>query len=321
MKAEPLSHMSPPDLNSLMALLDVEVIALSECLVNSGVRLEIGCVGAPGIHYILKGTGRIVFRDGQSYRVEPHTLVIVPPNTPLILESAPDEDAALDETLVQAGEIAVMVDSVMRIRAGKSDKQAKMIVICGYFKAQYGSTTGLFETLPAPIVEQFSARERLDEKLTAAFEELLHQEVGAGAMSSALLKQVIVTLFRRSLTSFNTWLERFAMLSDPKVARAFAAMVADPGAPHTVESLADTAFLSRSAFMARFSSVIGRSPMLVLRELRMRQAAAQLSAGRYSIDQVVRNAGYSSRSSFARMFKKVHGVEPRGFREVQESAG
>lgn len=71
--------------------------------------------------------------------------------------------------------------------------------------------------------------------------------------------------------------------------------------------------------MARFSSVIGRSPMLVLRDLRMRQAAAQLSAGRYTIDQVVRNAGDSSRSSFARMFKKVHGVEPRGFREAHES--
>lgn len=319
MKAAPSLHISPPDLNSLMALLDVEVIALSECLVNAGVRLEIGGIGAPGIHYVLTGAGRIAFRDGRSYSVEPHTLIIMPPNTPLILESAPDKDAAMDETVVKAREVAVMVDSVMRIRAGERDKQARMIVICGYFKAQYGSTTGLFEALPAPIVEQFSAKERLDEKLTAAFDELLHQEVGAGAMSSALLKQVIVTLLRRSLSSIDTWVERFAMLSDPKVARAFAAMVADPGAPHTVESLADSAFLSRSAFMARFSSVIGRSPMLVLRDLRMRQAAAQLSAGRYTIDQVVRNAGYSSRSSFARMFKKVHGVEPRGFRDVHES--
>lgn len=319
MKARALSRISPPDLNSLMTLLDVEVVALSECLVDSGFRLEIGNVGAPGIHYILKGAGRIVFKDGLSYSVEPHTLVIVPPNTPFVLESVPDEGAAVRETLVQAGEAGVMVDSVLRIRAG--DSEAKMIMICGYFKARYGSTTGLFETLGAPIIEQFSDRERLDEKLKSAFEELLHQEVGAGAMSSALLKQVIVILLRRSLTSINTWVERFAMLSDPNVARAFSTMVADPGAPHSVDSLADSAFLSRSAFMARFSSVVGRSPMLVLRDLRMRQAAAQLSAGTYTIDQVVRNAGYSSRSSFVRTFKKVYGVEPSGFREVRESVG
>jgi AraC family transcriptional activator of mtrCDE len=321
MKAQPLSRISPPDLNSLLTLLEVEVVALSECLVDSGFRLEIGNVGVPGIHYILKGSGRIAFKNGPSCNVEPHTLVIVPPDTPLVLESAREEGATRQETLVRAGKVGVMVDSVLRIRAGASDGEAKMIMICGYFKAQYGSTTGLFETLAAPIVEQFSASERLDEKLRSAFEELLHQEVGAGAMSAALLKQVIVALLRRSLTSIDTWVERFAMLSDPKVARAFAAMVADPGAPHTVESLADSACLSRSAFMARFSSVIGRSPMLVLRDLRMRQAAAQLSAGTYTIDQVVRNAGYSSRSSFVRMFKKMHGVEPRGFREVHESVG
>lgn len=304
-----------------MMLLDVEVVALSECLVNSGFRLEIGNVGVPGIHYVLKGTGRIVFKDGLSYGVEPHTLVIVPPNTPFVLESAPDEDTTLRETLLQAGKVGVVVDSVLRIRAGEGDNEAQTIMICGYFKAQYGSPPGLFEKLAAPIVEQFSAKERLDEKLGAAFEELLHQEVGAGAMSSALLKQVLVALLRRSLTSIDTWAERFAMLSDPNVARAFAAMVADPGATHTVESLADSACLSRSAFMARFSSVVGRSPMLVLRDLRMRQAAAQLSSGSYTIDQVVRNAGYTSRSSFVRMFRKMHGVQPRGFREAHESVG
>jgi AraC family transcriptional activator of mtrCDE len=192
-----------------------------------------------------------------------------------------------------------------------------MIMICGYFKAQYGSSTGLFETLGAPIVEQFAEKDRIDEKLRSAFEELLNEEIGAGAMSAALLKQVILALLRRSLTSINTWVERFAMLSDPQVARAFATMVADPGTAHTVQSLADCAFLSRSAFMARFSSVVGHSPMLVLRDLRMRQAVAQLKAGKYSVDQVARNAGYESRSSFIRIFKKVYGVDPSGYQEKQ----
>lgn len=320
MKAQPVSRISPPDLNSLMTLLDVEVVALSECLVNSGFRLETRDMAAPGIHYIMKGNGRVVIRKGTSYDVAPHTLLIVAPHTPLVLEPTPESATIGGSELIHSAKVGVMVDSVFRIRAGSEDEEPKMIMICGYFKAQYGSSAGLFETLGAPIIEQFTEQDRIDEKLRAAFEELLNQEIGAGAMSAALLKQVILTLLRRSLGSIDTWVERFAMLSDPQVARAFATMVADPGAAHTVQSLADSAFLSRSAFMARFSTVVGHSPMLVLRDLRMRQAAAQLKAGKYSVDQVARNAGYESRSSFIRIFKKVYGVEPSGYQERRAPA-
>jgi AraC family transcriptional activator of mtrCDE len=317
MKARPVSRISPPDLNSLMALLEVEVVALSECLVNSGFRLETRDMAAAGIHYIMKGNGRVMINKGMSYDVAPHTLVIVPPNTPCVLEPTSESATLEGSELIQSAKVGVMVDSVFRIRAGSEADEPKMIMICGYFKAQYGCSTGLFETLGAPIIEQFAEKDRIDEKLRSAFEELLNQEIGAGAMSAALLKQVILALLRRSLTSIDTWVERFSLLSDPQVARAFAAMVADPGAAHSVQSLAERAFLSRSAFMARFSSVVGRSPMLVLRDLRMRQAVAQLKAGKYSVDQVARNAGYESRSSFIRMFKKVHGVDPGGYQEQQ----
>ena len=62
MKAPAVSRISPPDLNRLMALLDVEVVALSECVVNDGYRLQLGGHEAPGIHYILKVSGKMSFR-------------------------------------------------------------------------------------------------------------------------------------------------------------------------------------------------------------------------------------------------------------------
>ncbi|MEA3114245.1 MAG: AraC family transcriptional regulator, activator of mtrCDE, partial [Caballeronia sp.] len=70
---------------------------------------------------------------------------------------------------------------------------------------------------------------------------------------------------RRSLRSNALWMERFALLGDPQIGKAFADMVARPAAPHTVASLAECAYLSRSAFMARFSDALGQSPMQVLR--------------------------------------------------------
>jgi AraC family transcriptional activator of mtrCDE len=147
-----------------------------------------------------------------------------------------------------------------------------------------------------------------------ALAELVAQEIGSAAMSSALLKQVIVALLRRSLRSMDLWIERFALLGDPQIARAFAEIVANPGARHSVESLARTAFLSRSAFMARFRSAVGRSPMTVLRDVRMRQAAEQLRAKAFTVDEVMHNAGYASRSSFVRAFHRAHGCDPSSYR-------
>src|SRR3546814_14133035 len=103
---------------------------------------------------------------------------------------------------------------------------------------------------------------------------LLTQEVGMGAMTASLLKQVIIALARRSLKSSQSWTDRFSVLADRQITRAFAEMVARPGAAHTVQSLAYSASLSRSAFMARFSELFGRSPMAILRDLRMQIGSA-----------------------------------------------
>jgi AraC family transcriptional activator of mtrCDE len=117
-----------------------------------------------------------------------------------------------------------------------------------------------------------------------------------------------------------SWVERFSILRDPQIAKAFSEMVANPGAPHTIQSLAQTACLSRSAFMARFVAAIGRPPMIILRELRMRQAAQQLKVNGLSIMQVAHSVGYRSRSSFVRAFRGTYGRDPSHFRE-QRSAG
>lgn len=165
-----------------------------------------------------------------------------------------------------------------------------------------------------PIVEQFEESDQVDQTLRMALAELVAQEIGSAAMSSAPLKQVIVALLRRSLRSMDLWIERFALLGDPQIARAFAEMVANPGAPHSIASLARTACLSRSACMARFGSAVGRSPMTVLRDLRMRQAAEQLGSKAFTVDEVMRNAGYASRSSFVRAFQRMYGCDPSSYR-------
>jgi AraC family transcriptional activator of mtrCDE len=298
--------MSRSDLDVLMATLDVEVIGLVECLVSPGWRLSFGGADAPAIHYNLSGTGRMVVGGLSPFRLVPHTLVIAPAKKPFHIEV--DHRTAAAVNVVEAQWDPRFGDRVQRVVAGDVDPM--LMLICGYFRATYGSSIDLFAGLSTPIVERFEPADELGSKLRAALAEISARQVGMQAMTTAILKQVLVTLVRRSLNSAGVWLERFSILSDRQIAHAFADMVARPSADHSVMALAQKAGLSRSAFMARFVRAIGCSPMVALRQLRMKRAADMLAARTFSVDQIARAVGYRSCSSFLRAFRQVNGCVP-----------
>jgi AraC family transcriptional regulator, activator of mtrCDE len=310
MIAASASKLSTADLNNLMRALEIDVVALTEILVPRGHRAEMGMIDTPAIHYNLKGSGRISINRGPNMPLMPHVLIIVPPNTPFSIE-------------VDGGDGAPRLinrdcwkrDEEGLLRVAVPNEKPEVVQICGFFNASFGQSVGLFRDLREPVVEQFEPSDKIDGKLREAMDELLSQEVGMGAMTASLLKQVIIALARRSLRSSQSWTDRFSILADRQITRAFADMVARPGAAHTVQSLAYSASLSRSAFMARFSEIFGRSPMAILRDLRMRQAALDLTTTTTPVDVVAHNAGYESRSSFVRAFRKAYNVDPSEYRQ------
>ncbi|MDR6292592.1 AraC family transcriptional activator of mtrCDE [Inquilinus ginsengisoli] len=303
------SKLSAADLDNLMRALEIDVIALTEMLIPPDHRAEMGTIDAPAIHYTVSGRGRISIGNGPSIPLEPHLLIIKPPNTPFAIEV---DGAGGPRTLISR-DCWQRHDGVLRI--GMPAEQPEIIQICGFFNASFGQSVGLFRELQEPVVEKFEPTDRIGLKLREAVEELCAQELGTGAMTASLLKQVIVALVRRSMKSSRSWIDRFSILADRQITRAFADMVARPGAAHTVQSLAHSAGLSRSAFMARFSGVFGRSPMAVVRDLRMRQAALDLTTTSAPVDVVAYNAGYESRSSFVRAFRKAYDVDPSDYRQ------
>jgi AraC family transcriptional activator of mtrCDE len=308
MPEQPLARPSAAELNRLLATLEVRVVRLTECLVSRGWRLDVTGPDAPGIHYNLMGRGWLVFEGQAPIALRPHTLIIVPPNLSFGLEVDTPGALGPDVKVSDQRRVVSLEDNYGRREAG--DPPPDLILICGYFQAFYGASIDLFMDLTVPIVEQFDATDRLDSALRLALDELLSQEVGDGAMAAALLKQVMVMLLRRSLASDATWVERFSILSDPQVARAFAEMVEHPNGPHTVQSLARVAGLSRSVFMKRFGKLFGKPPMAALRDLRLRRAARALLGKAMSLDEIVHETGYRERTGFLRAFRKIYGCEP-----------
>ena len=295
-----------------MTTLDVNVVWLTECLVSPGWRLSFPANDLPAIHYNLAGSGEMVVGDAPAIPLDPHTLVITPPRRPFRIDVTIDHGMAALRVMEARWRSANSSEVLHRFVAG--DIKPMVMLICGYFRASYGRSIDLFATLPSPIVERFETADDLEHMLRSALAEISARQVGAEAMAMALLKQVLVRLLRRSLSSSDVWLERFSILSDPQIARAFVDMLARPGASHSLLTLSQTAGLSRSAFMARFAAAFGCSPMAVLRQLRMRHAADMLATNVLSIAQIAHAVGYTSRSSFVRAFRQIHGHDPSDHR-------
>jgi AraC family transcriptional activator of mtrCDE len=310
---------SRSDLEILMAMLEVDLIALTECLVSPNWRLSFPAAETAGIHYNLAGVGQMSIGNGPTIPLTPHTLVVTPPRQPFRIDAATGHGAVPMTRVVDAQWQSGAVSGTVR-RLSATNGEPEVIMISGYFRASYSLSVDLFAALGSPIVERFGAADQLGHKLKAALAELTVQEVGMKAMATALLKQVLVTVLRRSLTSTDLWLERFSVLSDPQVARAFTQMVARPGAPHSVMTLSQTAGLSRSVFMVRFASAFGCSPMAALHQLRMRQAANLLTANILSIQQIAYTVGYAGARSFLRAFRRAYGKSATDYRAAATQA-
>jgi AraC family transcriptional activator of mtrCDE len=304
-------------LDELAIALEVSMPRLSECLVCSGWRLSLGGPDMAGIHYNISGEGVLLVEGHPPIALKPHMLVITPPSSHFDVQTPAGAAEEAEFRTLNGRALSFPDGALRRYHAGET--APNLIMICGYFKALLGVEIDMFSALTVPIVEQFEPADHVDLKLKEAMTELVEQEAAAGAMSGALIKQVLITLLRRSLVSHEVWTERFALLRDPFVARAFAQMVAAPGAPHRVDALARTAGLSRSAFMTRFAAIFGASPMDVLRSLRMRRAALLLTSGKATIDHIAAEVGYGSRSSFLKAFHAAYDCHPTAYRTMETS--
>ncbi|MCP2354910.1 AraC family transcriptional regulator of arabinose operon [Nonomuraea thailandensis] len=101
---------------------------------------------------------------------------------------------------------------------------------------------------------------------------------------------------------------------DERARRALAIIAAEPGAPHSVASLARAVALSPSRFAHLFAEVTGQTPMQAVRGARVRHAASLLEVTDMDVGQVAAASGFVSPFHFSRAFKKEYGLPPRDYR-------
>jgi AraC-like DNA-binding protein len=103
-------------------------------------------------------------------------------------------------------------------------------------------------------------------------------------------------------------------VSDPSVGAALQLIHARPADPWTVESLAKAVAMSRSAFAARFTELVGEPPLRYLAHWRMTKAAQLLREHDASVATVAEQVGYANSIAFTKAFARLRGIGPGAYR-------
>ncbi|MEV0842297.1 DJ-1/PfpI family protein [Actinocatenispora sera] len=102
---------------------------------------------------------------------------------------------------------------------------------------------------------------------------------------------------------------RVPVPQQPALRAAVDAVVNDPGADHTVDSLAATAGVTARHLRRQFAAEIGLAPSRFVERMRLERARALLNDG-YNVTEAARLSGFHSPENFRRAFTKEYGIAP-----------
>ena len=146
-------------------------------------------------------------------------------------------------------------------------------------------------------------------------DSILNERPGQGAMINRLCEMIWMESLRTHVSNLPEGTRGWLLaLRDRYLSPALGHMHGRPAHPWTVPELAQEVGLSRSAFAARFSDVMGETPTAYLTRYRMQLAARELRIGNRCMAAIAQSVGYASETAFSQAFKREMGMSPSAWR-------
>jgi AraC-like DNA-binding protein len=244
--------------------------------------------------------------------LRPGDFALVPHGEGHVLRS--DADAPAPHILDLERELVSDRYELLRHGGGGSHS----LLICGAVRFEHPAGRNLVQILPPAIHLEGSGSaglEWMQRTLGLMADEARTLRPGGEAVITRLADILVVQAVR-------SWLERdpaartgwLGALQDRQVGRAIALIHREPERPWTVASLARELAMSRSAFAARFTELVGEPVMHYVARWRMQVALGSLTHEDATVAELAARLGYRSAAAFARAFKRVMGVPPGAVR-------
>ena len=263
-------------------------------------------------HVVNTGSAWLAVDGHERVLLRPGDLALVPHGLGHTLASEPDGDAA---NLFDLPREAVS-ERYEILRHGGGGAATQMI--CGAVRFDHPAARQLTGVLPKVIVIEAAHTLHNDWightlRLMAAEARELKPggETIITRLSDILVIQAIRTWIERDPAARIGWL---GALHDKQIGRALTLIHRDPAQPWTLASLAAQVAMSRSAFAARFTELVGMPAMHYLARWRMQLAVTTLKEGGAALADVAARLGYQSEAAFSRAFKRLVGVSPGAVR-------
>jgi len=268
-------------------------------------------------HFIVDGSLFIAVEGAAPIEVRAGEVVLLPRNDPHTLGSTPGLAPMSARDLVQPGADG----GLPRIIHGGGGEPAH--VVCG-FLASEELHNPLIASLPKMLkldVQQGTSRDWIEASVRFAADELRKGRFATSSVMSRLSESLLVEAVRNYSSALGAheagWLKG---LADPYVGKALALMHQNTRAPWSAEDLAKEVALSRSAFVERFTTLVGMPPIRYLTVWRLQTAKLNLRETRMSVAQLAHSVGYESEEAFSRAFKREFGLPPARWRDQQATA-
>lgn len=196
------------------------------------------------------------------------------------------------------------------VRHGRQDGPPEMRQFGGWFTFAAPDAALLVTLLPRMI--HLRGVPRLTQLVHMLGEEAARDDVGRELILTRLVEILLIEALRAA-PARPAAPGLLRGLSDPRIASTLRSLHGDITRAWTVPDLAEAAGMSRSAFFARFTRMVGSRPMEYLTIWRMAVARDLLGRGSLALEEVAARVGYGSASTFSTAFSRHTGQPPGRF--------
>jgi AraC-like DNA-binding protein len=272
-------------------------------------RIHRQSTGEPFYCAVLEGQCRLTVDGQPAVILQEGDFVLVPATRDLVNESIEPPTGGVTMTPLEIAD--------GHFRVGSMEGQAELRMRIGHCSFGSQDAALLISLLPQMVVAR--GEPRLVTLMQLVGEETRAERPARELVLERLLEVLFIEAMRCGVRAASVpGLARG--LADARLATALRAFHERPEYSWTVTELAAAASLSRSAFFARFSRMVGLPPMEYLLTWRMALAKRLLRERELGMEQVAERVGYGSASTFTVAFARHAGMAPARYARMSRAA-